>query len=94
MNDHHSGQPQGAPAQGSAGTPVPLIHGQASPEELSAVVAVVAVLAATSDGEPDETDQSPASRTTSRSAWSSPARMVRRPHPHGPGGWRASSSPR
>jgi hypothetical protein len=93
MSNIHSQDPKGTP-RGTADAPVPLTRGHASAEELSAVVAVVAVLAAAGDGEPDETDQSPAEQTTSGSAWSSPARMVRTTHPHGPGGWRASASPR
>jgi Acyl-CoA carboxylase epsilon subunit len=93
MNDN-SGNPRGTPGQEPAGTPVPKIRGHASPEELSAVVAIVAVLAASGDGDDEETDQPPASGPGFRPAWSSPARMVRTTHPHGPGGWRASASPR
>ena len=79
--------------------PVPLISGHASPEELSAVVAIVAVLAAagSSDGaeDRDRADGQPAeTQKPSRSPWSTPDRMVRRTYPHGPGGWRASASPR
>ena len=80
--------------------PLRLVHGNASPEELSALIAVVAVL---SSAEGDEGDAggsgqgdrpSSGSRTYPRSRWSSPARMVRTTHPHGPGGWRASAFPR
>jgi len=79
--------------------PVPLVRGHASPEELSAVVAIVAVLAAAenADGadDPDRAGgQSAENQQPSRSPWSSPARMVRKTYPHGPGGWRASASPR
>jgi len=46
-------------------------------------------------GDPDQSDRhSPGSWTNPRSQWSSPARMVRTTHPHGPCGWRASASPR
>ena len=86
--------PQSAGPQATPGEAVPLVLGTASPEELSAVIAVVAVLASAGD-EPDEND--PASTrggAGTRSAWSSPAQMVRTTHPHGPGGWRASASPR
>jgi len=78
------------------GVPVRLVRGDASPEELSALIAVIAVLATpATDGEPDQSDHhSPGSWTNPPSQWSSPARMVRTTHPHGPGGWRASASPR
>jgi hypothetical protein len=85
--------PQGAGRKATPAEAVPLVRGTASPEELSAVIAVVAVLASAGN-EPDETDTaSTGEGTGTRSAWSSPARMVRMTHPHGPGGWRASASP-
>jgi hypothetical protein len=65
--------------------PLRLVRGQASPEELAAVVAV---LSAASAG----TTQGPAPRHTSR--WSSRERAVRRPHTPGQGAWRASAWPR
>jgi hypothetical protein len=72
----------------------PLVRGNISPDELSAVVAVVAILgAASADGDRGQTEcQSPG--THPQSQWSSPRRMVRITHPHGPGGWRASAFPR
>jgi len=75
---------------------VRLVRGDASPEELSALIAVVAVLStAAAAGDPDQSDHhSPGSWTNRRSRWSSPAQMVRTTPPHGPGGWRASASPR
>ena len=76
--------------------PIHLVRGNASPEELCALIAVVAVL--TSAGADDDFDQTdrPSSGSTKypRSPWSSPARMIRATHPHGPGGWRASAFPR
>ena len=91
--------PRDAHAQVMTGVPIRLVRGDASPEELSALIAVVAVLstaaAAAAAGDPDQSDRhSPGSWTNPRSQWSSPARMVRTTHPHGPGGWRASASPR
>ena len=79
--------------------PVRLVRGNASPEELSALIAVVAVLTSAGSDEaevdPGKTDSpSSGSRRYPRSRWSSPARMVRTTHPHGPGGWRASAFPR
>jgi len=82
----------------AADMPVHLVRGNASPEELSALIAVVAVLASVGGnhaGDPGQTDRpSSGSRKYPRSRWSSPARMVRTTHPHGPGGWRASAFPR
>ena len=76
--------------------PVPLDCGSASPEELSAVVAIVAVLAdAEGADDPDRSDGHCAQdQMASRSPWSAPCGMVRKTYPHGPGGWRASGSPR
>ncbi|MDQ5840222.1 MAG: acyl-CoA carboxylase subunit epsilon [Chloroflexota bacterium] len=65
--------------------PVHLVRGNASPEELAAIVAILAT--ARGNGAPH-----PTSRRTS--PWGSPGRMVRSPHSHGPGGWRASALPR
>ncbi|HEX7536563.1 MAG TPA: acyl-CoA carboxylase epsilon subunit [Dermatophilaceae bacterium] len=78
------------------GMPIRLVRGSASPEEISAVIALVAVLAAAdSDDDPGEIDSAaPGRGTSSRSPWSAPARMVRGTHSPGPGGWRASASPR
>ena len=64
--------------------PLGLVRGDATPEE---VAAVMAVLSAASGG-----DAKPAPRHTSQ--WSSPARALRRPLSPGPGAWRASSWPR
>ena len=103
MADNTSHDPQGALPQGgqgqqSAGAPVHLVRGTASPEELSALIAVFAVLSSTGsddDSDFDQTDRpSSGSMKYPRSRWSSPARMVRTTHPHGPGGWRASAFPR
>ena len=81
-------------ATDTAAMPVRLVRGIASPDEFSALVAVVAVLA-TASGDPDPTDRaSSESGRYSRSQWSSPARMVRGSHAHGPRGWRASAAPR
>ena len=64
--------------------PLRLVRGDASPEE---VAALLAVLSAASAGD----DTGPATRHTSQ--WSSPARAVRRPLTPGPGAWRASAWP-
>jgi Acyl-CoA carboxylase epsilon subunit len=66
------------------GPPLRLVRGDATPEE---VAAVMAVLSAVSAGRLE-----PAPRHTSQ--WSSPERALRRPLTPGPGAWRASAWPR
>jgi hypothetical protein len=93
---------QGDQLPEASGIPVRLVRGDASADELSALIAVFAVLsnAGSDEGEGDRSDEgqtdrpSSGNRTYPRSRWSSPARMVRTTHPHGPGGWRASAFPR
>ena len=64
--------------------PLRLVRGDATPEE---VAAVMAVLSAVSAEAPE-----PAPRHTSQ--WASRERAVRRPLSPGPGAWRASTWPR
>lgn len=59
-----------------------VVRGDATPEELAALVAVVASLG--NGGEP------PKGPTP---AWSAHHRTMRRSLPHGPGGWRSSGLP-
>jgi acyl-CoA carboxylase epsilon subunit len=61
-----------------------VVRGDATPEELAALVAVVAALG-TGGGEP------PRRRVPE---WSAHHRKLRRSLPHGPGGWRSSGLPR
>jgi len=61
-----------------------VVKGDATPEEVAALVAVVAALGAGA-GEP------PRRRTPE---WSAHHRKARVSLPHGPGGWRSSSLPR
>ncbi|WP_148614058.1 acyl-CoA carboxylase subunit epsilon [Nocardioides rubriscoriae] len=60
-----------------------IVDGNATPEEVAAIVAVLASL--------DGGDAPAAPRR--RPQWGAPHRAVRRPVAHGPGGWRASSLP-
>jgi hypothetical protein len=60
-----------------------VVRGDATPEELAALVAVVAALGSGA-GEPSE-------RRTPE--WSAHHRKMRRSLPHGPGGWRSSALP-
>lgn len=82
----------------SADEPIRLVRGHASPEELSALIAVFSILASEGDEAGDDADQaghpSWGGGASSRSRWGSPARLVRTTHPHAPGGWRRSGSPR
>ena len=61
-----------------------IVTPDATPEEIAAIVAVFAAL-----GGSAETATKPR-----RVAWNTPARLVRRPHRHGPDGWRLSGLPR
>ena len=63
--------------------PMRLVRGDASPEEVAALLAVLSAAAGR--------ERRPAPRHTS--AWSSRERAVRRPLSPGPGAWRASAWP-
>ncbi len=67
-------------------TPLLLIKGSATAEEVAALVAVLQGVAAASAAAASDVP-------AEVSAWASPARKVRTVHPHGPGGWRASALP-
>ncbi|MGY2704450.1 acyl-CoA carboxylase epsilon subunit [Nocardioides sp. HB32] len=60
-----------------------VIRGDATPEEVAAVVAVLAALRAPA-----------AAPARVHPEWKAPHRVVRRTLPHGPGGWRSSGLPR
>ena len=72
---NESGQPEPRP--------LVVIKGEASPEEVAALVAVVQAMAARGA----ERSAAP------RSLWASPARRMRRPLSPGRDGWRASVRP-
>ncbi len=61
-----------------------VVNADATPEEIAALVAVFSALGSATE--------SVAPRRTPE--WSQPARRVRTPIAHGPGGWRASGLPR
>jgi len=87
MNDNPSQGTEDAHRQEATGIPLRLVRGNASPEELAALVAILAILApATGEDGPD-----PADRSASR--WSTRRRVFHSTYPHGPGGWRASALP-
>jgi hypothetical protein len=60
-----------------------VVKGDATPEEVAALVAVIASLGG---GEP--------ATPKPRSSWAHPGRAMRPAHHHGPGGWRSSGLPR
>ena len=68
----------------SAAPHLRVVRGNPDDVELAAVTAVVVGLATAGGPVEDE---------PRRSAWSDKSRQVRRPLPHGPGAWRASSLP-
>jgi hypothetical protein len=84
VSNDRSAQTAGNGSAAGEPAPIRLVRGQASPEE---VAALVAVLAATAGSGED-----PAPRH--RSVWASRDRLVRAPLAHGPGAWRASALPR
>ena len=61
-----------------------IVNGDATPEEVAAVVAVFASLGGSEDAAPPR-------RTPE---WSAHHRKVRATYAHGPGGWRSSGMPR
>jgi hypothetical protein len=68
-------------------TPLLHIHGNATDEEVAALVTVVQALAAAAPAPTQAEPRRP-------SEWGSPRRSLRPPHAPGPGGWRASALPR
>jgi hypothetical protein len=72
----------GAPA---GDPPLFLVRGDASPEEVAALVAVLQGLAAARVSPKEEPP---------RSEWAAPHRRMRTWFPSGPGGWRSSALPR
>lgn len=83
MDDHDSEEEEGRQARHE--TPLlKVVNADATPEEIAALVVVFSALgSATDDVAPRRTPE-----------WSQPARRMRAPVAHGPGGWRASGLPR
>ena len=69
--------------------PLVLVKGDATAEEVAALVAVLHGVASASAAAAAASEEPP-----TRSAWAAPARGVRASHHAGPGGWRASALPR
>ena len=66
--------------------PLRLVRGDATPEEIAAIVTVLAAVAGGEDGAAG--DSGPRA-----SRWSAPVARVRPPVVHGPGAWRGSALP-
>jgi hypothetical protein len=65
-----------------------VVRGDATPEEIAALVAVIAATSAAAAA------QAAAAATSRRvSRWGDRPALLRRPLSHGPGAWRASSRP-
>ncbi|QWF21095.1 hypothetical protein KM427_19415 [Nocardioides sp. LMS-CY] len=79
MSDEASATPETVPQRPM----LRVAHGDATPEEIAAIVAVLAAAGDT---------PSPAPRRVPE--WAAHHRQVRRALPHGPGGWRSSALPR
>lgn len=62
--------------------PLRVVHGDATPEEIAAIVAVLAAAASGDAASPADGPR--------RSRWSSPATRLRVPARRGPGAWRAA----
>ena len=75
-----AGEHEGLPA------PAVVVHGDATPEELAALVAVLSAASATPAGDHPGADGS-------RSTWATHSAAMRHPVPHGPGAWRTALRP-
>ncbi len=79
--------PAGAPDGTDGGRPpLVVVRGDATAEEVAALVAVLGAFAAAAAAVP--------AAPAVPSQWAAPGRRVRGPHRHGPGAWRASALPR
>ena len=78
-------QPQtpASPAPAAPAAPAIVVHGDATAEEVAALVAVLSAVSG---------DQDPASDGTS-SSWAAHSAAMRRPVGHGPGAWRTALRP-
>jgi hypothetical protein len=65
-----------------------IVRGEASPEEIAALVATLTVIAAARSRVPEEAEPAPVP-----SPWNAPARRLRVPLHPAPGAWRHSALP-
>ncbi len=76
-----------------------IVRGDATPEEIAALVTVLSTRAARAAAARTGAAASPAAgswrrRATRAPAWADRSRMLRAPLTHGPGAWRSSARPR
>jgi hypothetical protein len=76
---------ESATPEPTSARPLVVIKGEASAEEVAALVAVVQAMAASAGNA--RVPRRP------RSVWADPARQARRPHHPGPNGWARSALP-
>jgi hypothetical protein len=62
-----------------------IVKGDPTPDEVAALVAVVSAMADAAAEQASKEKQRP------RPEWSARHRLLRKPHRHGPGAWRASA---
>ena len=72
--------------------PLRIVRGEATPEEIAALVAALGLVSARLAAERDAVVAK--RRTRSTSLWAKPARNIRPPLGPSPGAWRASGFPR
>jgi hypothetical protein len=83
VTSEESGEESGGTAE-SAPPLLRIVKGNPSPEETAALVAVVSAMAGAA-AEQAAQEEAP------RPEWSARHRLLRKPHRHGPGAWRASA---
>ena len=83
MTENQSTQSGATDAEAPPAAPAIMVRGDATPEQLAALVAV---LSAASGGDEQASDGS-------SSTWATRTAAMRRPVSHGPGAWRSSLRP-
>jgi hypothetical protein len=94
MADNTPSGPKAAQPHEATSTGLRLVRGDASPEELAALVTVLATAGGQSDDNEPRDPHTLAAGRKVQSRWSSPRRLVRLTPPHGQGAWRASARSR
>ncbi len=74
--------------------PLRIVRGDATPEEVAALVAALGLVSARVNAEREAAAAAAKRRTGAKSLWARPARNIRPPLGPSPGAWRASGFPR
>jgi len=74
--------------------PLRIVRGDATPEEIAALVAALGLISARVAAEREAAAAAAKRRTGTKSLWARPARNIRPPLGPSPGAWRASGFPR